>query len=155
MGRQGTEVIQLQCQKAKGHAYSILILPDPVCTSTGTPPPPTLPFTSFRPIEPCTVTGCDKLIDPEPVWASRSNEALLGNRICTLPEPVRTIHSPVASPSTRTSPLPADACSEPFTLRNSSPPEPVSACTDPGALCSSVRWPLPVCPSKPPAMLVA
>ena len=37
--------------------HSIRIFPDPVCTSTGTPPPPTLPRTSFRPIEPWTVTG--------------------------------------------------------------------------------------------------
>src|SRR5712691_2174040 len=68
--------------------YSISILPDPVWTSIGTPPPPTLPRTSFLPIEPCTVTGWLRLMDPEPVWASRSNEAFWGRRSWTLPEPV-------------------------------------------------------------------
>src|SRR6266480_3870277 len=79
--------------------YSIKMFPDPVCTSTGTPPPPTLPRTSLRPIAPCTVTGCDKLIDPDPVCAFRSNDAFYGRRSCTLPEPVCTVQPPVASPS--------------------------------------------------------
>jgi MFS family permease len=37
--------------------YSIRISPDPVSTSTGTPPPPTLPRISLRPMEPCTLCG--------------------------------------------------------------------------------------------------
>src|SRR5262249_51520859 len=99
--------------RLRARIYSIKIFPDPVWISTGTPPEPTLPRTSLRPIVPCTVTGCDRLMDPDPVCAFRSNEAFCGRRSCTLPDPVCTVQLPVASPSALMSPLPACACSDP------------------------------------------
>ena len=45
--------------------------PEPVRTFTALPPPRTVPVTWFRLTCPCTVSGCDVEIDPEPVCALR------------------------------------------------------------------------------------
>jgi hypothetical protein len=47
--------------------HRMAIDPEPVLTCTVLPPPRTVPVTWFRLTRPCTVSGCDVEIEPEPV----------------------------------------------------------------------------------------
>src|SRR5439155_12761493 len=87
-------------------AYSTRISPEPVCSSSRTPPPLTFPRNSPRPRVPWTAIGSPVETPPELVCASRSKANSDGRWMVISPEPLRRFHSPVGSPWARMSPLP-------------------------------------------------